>query len=45
MSDEELKKIIEETVGNNDPYWNEPAFNVVVLPELVFPVTRISPCG
>ena len=29
MSDEELKKIIEETVGNNDPYWNEPAFNVV----------------
>ena len=29
MSDKELKKIIEETVGNNDPYWNEPAFNVV----------------
>ena len=29
MSDEELKKIIEETVGNNDPYWNEPAFNIV----------------
>ena len=29
MSDKELKKIIEETVGNNDPYWNEPAFNIV----------------
>lgn len=37
MSDEELKKIVEETIGNNDPYWNEPVFNVVkkiiALPE------------
>lgn len=29
MNDEELKKIVEETIGNNDPYWNEPVFNVV----------------
>lgn len=29
MSNEELKKIIEETIGNNDPYWNEPVFNIV----------------
>jgi hypothetical protein len=37
MSDEELKKIVEETIGNNDPYWNEPVFDVVkkiiALPE------------
>ena len=37
MSDEELKRIIEETVGNNDPYWIEPVFKVVkkiiALPE------------
>ena len=37
MNDEELKKIIEETIGNNDPYWNEPVFNIVkkiiALPE------------
>lgn len=29
MNNEELKKIIEETIGNNDPYWNELVFNVV----------------
>lgn len=29
MNDEELKKIVEETIGNNDPYWNEPVFDVV----------------
>ena len=29
MNNEELKKIVEETIGNNDPYWNEPVFNVV----------------
>lgn len=29
MSDEELKKIIEETIGHNDPYWNQPVFNIV----------------
>ena len=29
MSDEELKKIVEETIGNNDPYWNEPVLNIV----------------
>lgn len=29
MSDEELKKIIEETIGNNDPFWNEPVYTVV----------------
>lgn len=29
MNDEELKKIIEETIGNNDPFWNEPVYNIV----------------
>ena len=29
MNNKELKKIVEETIGNNDPYWNEPIFNVV----------------
>ena len=29
MSNEELKKIVEETIVNNDPYWNEPVFNAV----------------
>lgn len=29
MTDEKLKKIVEETIGNDDPYWNEPVFNVV----------------
>lgn len=29
MNNEELKKIVEETIGNNDPYWNEPVFNIV----------------
>ncbi len=31
ITDEELKKIVEEEVGNNDPYWNQPVFNVVKL--------------
>ena len=31
MSDEELKKIVEEEVGNNDPFWNQPVFNAVKL--------------
>lgn len=29
MNDEELKKIIEQTIGNNDPFWNEPVYTVV----------------
>ncbi|MBR5662777.1 MAG: hypothetical protein IKX00_03900 [Bacilli bacterium] len=29
MSDEKLKQLIKETIGNNDPYWNEPVFTVV----------------
>ena len=29
MKDEELKKIIEEVIGNNDPYWNIPVFEIV----------------
>jgi len=29
MSNEELKKIVEEVIGNNDPFWNEPVFEVV----------------
>lgn len=29
MNDEELKKIIGETIGNNDPFWNEPVYTVV----------------
>lgn len=29
MTDEELKKIIEEVIGNNDPFWNETVFNIV----------------
>lgn len=28
MSNEELKKIVEEVIGNNDPFWNEPVFEV-----------------
>ena len=27
MNDKELKKIVEETVGSNDPFWNEPVYN------------------
>ncbi len=29
MSEEELKKIVEEVIGNNDPFWNQPVLNVV----------------
>lgn len=29
MNDERLKKIIEEIIGNNDPFWNEPVYKVV----------------
>lgn len=29
MKDEELKKIIEEVIGNNDPFLNEPVYNIV----------------
>ena len=29
MSDEELKKAITECVGNDDPYWTTPVYNIV----------------
>lgn len=29
MNDVRLKKIIEECIGNNDPYWNNPVYEVV----------------
>ena len=29
ITDDELKKIVEETIGNNDPYFNEPVLDVV----------------
>lgn len=29
MKDEELKKIVEEVIGNNDPFWNVPIYNIV----------------
>lgn len=29
MKDEELKKIIEEVIGNNDPYWNIPVYEII----------------
>ena len=29
LGDIELKKIVEEVIGNNDPYWNEPVYTVV----------------
>lgn len=29
MKDEELKKIVQEVIGNNDPFWNEPVYNIV----------------
>lgn len=29
MNDERLKKIVEEVIGNNDPFWNEPVYNIV----------------
>lgn len=29
MKDEELKKIVEEVIGNNDPFWNIPVYETV----------------
>ena len=29
MKDEELKKIIEEVIGKNNPFLNEPVYNIV----------------
>lgn len=29
MNDEKLKKTVEEVIGNNDPFWNKPVFEVV----------------
>ena len=29
MKDEELKKLVEEVIGNNDPYWNIPVYEIV----------------
>lgn len=29
MNNDELKKVVNEVVGNNDPYWNEPVFIIV----------------
>ena len=29
MNEERLRKIVEKVVGNNDPYWNVPAYNIV----------------
>lgn len=29
MKDEELKKIVEEVIGNNDPFWNIPVYEIV----------------
>lgn len=29
ITDQELKKIVEEVIGNNDPYWNEPVYEIV----------------
>lgn len=29
MKDEELKKIIEEVIGNNDPFWNIPVYEIL----------------
>ena len=29
MKDEELKKLVEEVIGNNDPYWNIPVYKVI----------------
>ena len=29
MKDEELKKIIEQVIGNNDPYWNIPVYEII----------------
>ncbi len=29
MKDEELKKLVEEVIGNNDPFWNVPVYETV----------------
>ena len=29
LTDESLKKTVEEVIGNNDPFWNEPVFEAV----------------
>lgn len=29
MKDEELKKLVEEVIGNNDPFWNIPVYETV----------------
>lgn len=29
ISNEELKKIVEEIIGNNDPFWNQPIYEIV----------------
>ncbi len=29
MNDEELKKIVQEEIGNNDPFWNIPIYETV----------------
>ena len=29
MKDEELKKLVEEVIGNNDPFWNIPVYEIV----------------
>lgn len=28
ITDQKLKKIVEEVIGNNDPYWNEPVYDI-----------------
>lgn len=30
MKDEELKKIVEEVIGNNDPFWNIPVYEIIL---------------
>lgn len=29
MKDEELKKMVQEVIGNSDPYWNNPVYDIV----------------
>lgn len=29
MKDEKLKKLVEEVIGNNDPFWNTPVYETV----------------
>ena len=37
MTREELKKVVEEVIGNNDPFWNDPVLDavnkIISLPE------------